>query len=143
MRAIGLLQSKGGEIHTVEPNAALREAAARMRAHNIGSLVVMEGDRFVGLLGERDIVEALAVHGDGAGALEVAAVMQSDVATCHGSDTLERLMSTMTKRRARHLPVVADGEVVGVLSIGDVVKRRLAELEDENCIIQGYVDWGR
>lgn len=141
MRVAGLLKAKGTDVHTVDPGVSLRDAALLMRSLNIGCLVVSTADRdFIGTLTERDLISAIAAHGGGA-TLRVSDVMQCDVPGCTLADTLENLMTTMTDNRTRHLPVFDEGKLVGVVSIGDVVKRRLQELEQESRLIQEYASW--
>lgn len=144
MRVVGLLRAKGFDIHTIDPSASVEDAAIYMHEHNIGSLVVLcEQNRYLGLVTERDLVAALAENGAGVAALTVSSVMQRDSPRCHIADTLENVMALMTESRARHVPVFEDDVLVGVISIGDVVKRRLAELESEARLVQDYVFFGR
>ncbi|MFN0091414.1 MAG: CBS domain-containing protein [Acidimicrobiales bacterium] len=144
MRVAEILRAKGTEIYTAEPSMTLEEAARLMRSHRVGSLAVLGGDgRLVGLLNERDIVSALATHGAAATRLEVATAMQRELPSCDVADTIEGVMAKMTESRARHLPVFDRMTFVGLLSIGDVVKGRLSELEQEARLVREYVTWGR
>ena len=144
MRAGRLVTDKGTEIHSVRPDVTLTTAANLMRSHQIGSLLVT-GDRRqpLGLITERDIVVAFATHRSDAVQLSVQAVMQQEIPSCDVTDTLEHVMATMTNRRTRHVLVYDTDTLVGVLSIGDIIKRRLAELEDENRLVHNYIWWGR
>lgn len=138
---------KGTEVITVTPTASLQEAALTLRANRIGAVLVVDdvtGDgRIAGILSERDIVGAIADFGASALEKPVSDVMSADVVTCSPSDTVEQLMETMTARRIRHLPVVQDTALVGIVSIGDVVKKRLAEISDEAKALQDYITTGR
>jgi CBS domain-containing protein len=144
MRVVGLLNAKGHHVHAIDERTCLAEAATIMQRHNIGSLVVLgEDGTFAGLLTERDVVAALAARPAEVASVTAVEVMRTDVPTCALSETLESVMTVMTNQRARHLPVIEDGQLVGVLSIGDVVKRRLEELVEETQLIQSYATWGR
>jgi CBS domain-containing protein len=124
-----VLRSKGDRVETVEPGAMLELAVHRLSRQGIGSLVVCDGDgHLVGLLAEREVVVAMARHGAAAGSHRVAEVMHRQVASCSPDTGLDEALAVMTRSRQRHLPVVADGRVVGLVSIGDVVKHRLDEM---------------
>lgn len=139
-----ILATKGTEVATVAPGEALSEAVAELHRRRIGALVVTEGgDRIVGMLSERDIVRALAEHGPAALERTVADVMTADVHACDPSATCAELMAVMTERRIRHIPVVAGGRLAGLVSIGDVVKRRVDELDLEARTLHEYVTAGR
>jgi len=144
MRVIDILRQKGDEVTTIGPNPTLEEASRKLTLHGIGALVVSNDSVTVlGLLFERDVVRHLAVMGrDGMDTL-IADVMTRDDHTCTGSDTVEDLMRTMTDRRLRHVPVVENGRLCGLVSIGDVVKRRLVELETEREHLHQYIQTGR
>jgi CBS domain-containing protein len=138
-----ILDDKGREVATVAPDATVADAVAALAEHNIGALVVSSDGRTVeGILSERDIVRGLA---DGAGVLErlVRDLMATDVSTCHRRSDIEELMGTMTSGRFRHLPVVDDGALAGIISIGDVVKARIDELATETQQLVGYIRDGR
>lgn len=127
-----ILETKGSDVHTVDPEATLADAAARMTEARIGALVVSDdGARLMGILSERDIVRAIAARGPEALGEPVASFMSRNVITCTPEDTLDMLRAIMTERRFRHLPVVEDGAMVGIISIGDVVKYRIEEIEKE------------
>ncbi len=144
MRIDGVLRAKGTEVISVSPHATLHDAATLLRQHRIGALLVIGADEQVaGILSERDIVTAVADGGAAALANRVDAVMSAEVVVCSPSDTVEQLMAIMTERRFRHLPVVSDGALVGIVSIGDVVKRRLAEVSDEAQALHEYITLGR
>ena len=136
----GILARKGRTVAVIAPGATLAEAVAMLREHGIGALVVsVDGRRVDGMLSERDVVRRLAI--DGADALEMTAAraMSTPVVTCEPADELPDLMSVMTQRRIRHLPVVSQGALVGLVSIGDVVKHRVEELEVENRALFDYI----
>ena len=122
----------------------MSDVVAELAARGVGALVVTEdGEHIAGIVSERDIVRAL--HGRGAEVLAepVRSVMTVEVFTCQSSDTIDGLMALMTDKRVRHVPVVADGKLAGIVSIGDVVKSRIGELESENSAIIEYIQTGR
>ncbi len=144
MRVDGVLQGKGSEVATIGPEQTLLSAVAELGRRRIGALVVVTPDGAVaGILSERDIVAAISR--DGAAVLERAVrdVMTTNVITCSPTDTMEQLMSAMTEQHIRHLPVLRDGALVGIVSIGDVVKRRVAEIQDEATALGDYITHGR
>jgi CBS domain-containing protein len=136
-----ILSTKGTEVATITPSATLRQATDQLRELGFGALVVSsDGAALDGILSERDIVRTLADHGAGALELTVESAMSADVFTCHPGDSIDSLMSMMTDRRIRHLPVLtASGGIGGMISIGDVVKYRLIELERENDQLHDYI----
>jgi len=140
-----ILASKGNDVATIDQQAPLADAAARLRDLGIGALVVSaDGQHIDGIVSERDVVRALATHGASALGRTVASVMSDPVVTCRLGDSVEQLMASMTERRHRHLPVVdADGVLSGIVSIGDVVKARLGQLEHENQALTEYIHQGR
>jgi CBS domain-containing protein len=144
MNVSAILAEKGDDVVTIRPTAVLSEAAAALRDRRIGALVVSDdGQRITGILSERDVVLALAGHGARALGRTVASAMSPDVVTCGLEDAVETLMAQMTERRIRHLPVIdADGALRGIVSIGDVVKSRLAQLQSENQALHDYVHQG-
>lgn len=141
MRISNLLSSKGSDVATIPPGATVTEALAELRQHGIGALVVSSDKRHIeGILSERDIVRALT---DRAGALLedlVSSIMSRTVTTCSPEDEVVSLMSTMTERRIRHVPVVSDGVLCGIVSIGDVVKNRIGELEKDRNELVDYIN---
>ena len=124
-----ILYSKGDRVVTIAPDASIRDGARQLRLENIAALVVKAGGAVIGLISERDIVDALARQGERSCALTVGEVMTRDVVTVAREDSLKRAMSLMTRRRTRHLLVLEDGEPAGIVSIGDVIKHRLEDLE--------------
>jgi CBS domain-containing protein len=140
MRIRDVIKGKASqEVVTIGPDATVRELIALLAEHNVGALVVSEdGERVRGIVSERDVVRRL--HADAA-VLDTAVsqIMTADVRTCAAEDKLTDLMQTMTEHRIRHVPVVADGRLTGIISIGDVVKNRIGELEFERDQLDSYV----
>ena len=144
MRVSGILASKGVVVATVAPTTPVAEAVERLRTHGVGALVVSaDGARIDGIVSERDVVRHLAERGADVLGEPVAALMTVNVRTCSPDDHVEDLMRRMTELRARHLPVVIDGTLAGIISIGDVVKWRVTELEDEARQLHDYITTGR
>jgi len=140
VKAILAAKKLGGDIISIEPTADLATAAKLLSKHRIGSVVILgAGERLVGILSERDIVRALSEQGAGALALPVGQVMTRDVATCGEDDTVASIMERMTAGRFRHMPVVANGRLVGLISIGDVVKQRVEDIEGESEAMRDYI----
>lgn len=136
-----ILKVKGTAVATIHPEATLADATASLRDHGVGALVVSsDGRTIAGIVSERDVVRALAAHGGSTLGRDVASAMSTTVTTCHAHDTVDQLMSTMTDRRVRHVPVVDDdGHLEGIISIGDVVKARVGQLEAENNQLHDYI----
>lgn len=139
MHVSTILARKGRDVVTLGPNATVGQAVTLLAENKIGVLVISTDGRSIrGILSERDIVRAMAEHSAIAD-LSVSDLMTRDVVTCKPHDTLAELMSLMTERRIRHLPVVEGDRLAGIVSIGDVVKFRLAEIEDEAEALRLYV----
>jgi CBS domain-containing protein len=137
MRVADILQGKGAEVETIRPDAKVLVAVHRMRMQNVGALVVSrDGSKVEGLLSERDVVRGLTRHGAGLLEMGVVAVMSRNVPTCSPDDPLASVMAQMTRSRNRHVPVVDDGRLCGIVSVGDVVKHRLEELELETSVMR-------
>jgi CBS domain-containing protein len=135
-----ILAGKGSKVITTRPDASIAAVAAVLKRKRIGALVVTDaGGRLCGIISERDLARGLADHGAGLLEMKVAELMTAEVVTCGPDDGLETLMQTMTERRFRHLPVVREGELIGIISIGDVVKHRLQELEAETHLLHDYI----
>jgi CBS domain-containing protein len=135
-----ILASKGREVRTIKPDAPVGEALQRLRKKRIGALVVSEtGTDLAGILSDRDVLDAIADHGTEALGERVDAVMTKRVFTCSRGDRVSAIMALMTQRRIRHVPVVEDGRLCGMVSIGDVVKHRLDEIEGEAAALREYV----
>jgi len=140
----GLLRSKGDAVVTVPPTATVREVVDTLARHRIGALVVSDdGAHVAGIVSERDVVCALAGHGDTLLGREVATIMSREVVTCEMGTTVDELSQSMTERRMRHVPVVVDGTLRGIVSIGDVVKDRIRDLEVETRTLHEYIAQGR
>ena len=137
MKVTEILHSKGADVITIWPGASLRSAVERMTKRNVGALVVVNDDgKVVGMLAEREVVHALADSAERALNESVADVMSHQPITCGPRDRLADLMAVMTEHRVRHLPVVEDGHLLGLVSIGDLVKARLGELEFESNVLR-------
>jgi len=139
MRISEVLQAKGTEVVTVSPDTTVRELVALLSDKNIGAVLVATSESPVaGIVSERDVVRGLA---DGVQVLDqpVGDIMTPDVETAHPDQSVHELARLMTLRRIRHVPVVTDGEVRGIVSIGDVVKSRIDELEFERDQLESYV----
>jgi CBS domain-containing protein len=131
-----ILDRNRAEVITIGATETVKSAADRMREHSIAALVVKSGDAITGLISERDIVHAVSRHGEQALSVAVLDVMTHAAITASPDDTLKRAMSLMTHHRVRHLPVIANGKLVGIVSIGDVVKHRLEDLETESNVLR-------
>ena len=135
-----ILRDKGRDVLAIGPDATLAEAAGVLTKHRIGALVVRGDDgALVGVLSERDIVRAVAEDGAAALTLPVSERMTREVATCEETDTIEEIMETMTRCRFRHMPVIGGDAIVGIVSIGDVVKTRIAETMREAQALKEYI----
>src|SRR5262249_15120158 len=140
MTVRAILAAKGGDVVTIEPTAHVAVAASLLAERRIGALVVTGADRrVVGILSERDIVQALALHGPAALERPLTELMTRKVATCGQSDTIVSIMARMTEGKFRHVPVVDQGRLAGIISIGDVVKFRLREMEREQAALRDYI----
>ena len=138
-----ILREKGRDVLAISPGATLAEAARVLTKHRIGALIVRDEDGGLsGIISERDVVRAVAEEGASALAFTVDSRMTRDVATCAQTDTIEEIMETMTRCRFRHLPVVEEDSVVGIISIGDVVKMRIAEALREAQALKEYIATG-
>jgi CBS domain-containing protein len=135
-----ILAAKGGEVVTTRPESTIAEVAGLLRAKRIGAVVVTdEGGQLCGIISERDLARGLADRGDSLLAMRVGELMTAEVVTCTPGDGLAQLMQKMTDGRFRHLPGLEEGALAGIISIGDVVKHRLKELEDETHMLQDYI----
>jgi len=140
MTVKAIMCRKGTDVITIEPTATLSKAVKTLAEHRIGAVVITGADQqVVGILSERDIVRALAERGAQALDEPVGQVMTRKVVTCTESETVGDLMGRMTEGKFRHLPVVDRGRLVGIISIGDVVKYRLGEMEHESQALREYI----
>jgi CBS domain-containing protein len=138
-----ILRQKGSVVVTVEPGLTVEALVSLLAEHRIGAVVVSsDGTSVDGIVSERDVVSALAAQGTDALASTVGAICTSEVSTALPSDRLDHLMAVMTAGRFRHLPVVVDGALQGIISIGDVVKARMGELEEEQKALTTYIQSG-
>ena len=131
-----ILRQKGTDVATITPEASIKSAADWLHARNIGALVVTSGNAMLGLVSEREIVHAFSRYGEAAASMHVKDVMRYGVTTVSPDDSVDRVMTLMTRHRARHMPVLRDGKLAGIVSIGDVVKHRLDDLELETKVLR-------
>ncbi len=137
MKVADILNSKGSQVETIRPDAKVLMAVHRMRMQNVGALVVSrDGVKVEGVLSERDVVRGLTRHGADLLDMGVVAVMSRNVPTCSPDDPLSAVMAQMTRTRNRHVPVVDSDGLCGILSVGDVVKHRLEEMELETNVLR-------
>jgi CBS domain-containing protein len=139
MTVRSILDSKGHQVLSVEPDANLSAAVKILGGKKIGAVLVMSAGRIEGILSERDIVRVLSERGAAVLEEPVSGVMTRKVVSCRQSDTVAAIMEMMTLGKFRHLPVVEDGKVVGLISIGDIVKRRVQEYETEQEALRDYI----
>jgi CBS domain-containing protein len=139
MTIAAVLGHKGREVATIEAGASLQQAAAELAHRKIGALLVMEGGRIAGILSERDIIGCLAAHGSGLNDRTVADAMTADVITVEPSTPVLAALALITRRRVRHLPIVDGGALVGIVSIGDLVKYRMERIEAEAEAMRTYI----
>jgi CBS domain-containing protein len=133
----GILRAKGATVVTIRPDQTIADLVRGLREERIGAMVVSEDGRAVlGIISERDVVRGLAERGARILDVRVSELMTRDVVSCAPRDTVKQVMAEMTRRRIRHLPVVADGALRGIVSIGDIVKNRLEEMETETNVLR-------
>ena len=138
-----ILQGKGGVVHAVAHEASLQEAACELTARKVGCVVVLDADNeIVGILSERDIVREVARHGSKCLEDSVASAMTRSIVTAHVDETVDDCLARMTDRRIRHLPVMRDGRMVGLISIGDLVKWKIETVEVEAAAMRAYIATG-
>jgi CBS domain-containing protein len=139
MKVLDILRVKGSSVVTVPPNTTLLTLVHRLKLERVGAIVVSQDGKTVdGIISERDVAWGLAEHGADLLNLRVADLMTKSVLTCSPDDTITSIARIMTERRLRHLPVLLKGELVGVVSIGDVVKHRLDEMQLEANVLRDY-----
>jgi CBS domain-containing protein len=140
MTVKAVLSRKGTDVTTIEPTATLAVAIKVLAERRIGAIVVTGAEgRIVGIISERDIVRAMAQHSAEALTRPVSEMMTRNVVTCSERDTIADLMEKMTQGKFRHIPVVEQGKLAGIVSIGDIVKRRVEELEHDGEALQDYI----
>jgi CBS domain-containing protein len=135
-----ILSRKGRDVVTIEPSATLQAAIATLAERHIGAVVVLGADRrVIGLVSERDIVHSFAEFGADALTKRLAQVMTREVATCGETESAVSIMEQMTTGKFRHIPVIERDQLVGIVSIGDIVKHRLCEMEKESAALRDYI----
>jgi CBS domain-containing protein len=131
-----ILGQKDTDVATIELEASVRKAADWLRVRNIGALVVTSGNAVLGVISEREIVHALSRYGETVASMPVKEIMRYGVITVSPDESVSRVMHLMTRHRVRHMPVLRDGKLAGIISIGDVVKHRLEDLESETNVLR-------
>ncbi len=135
-----ILSRKGGLVYTVTPGTSVGQISQQLSTRRIGSVLVLDVESaLAGIVSERDLVRAFASHGAAAMELEARSIMTREVVTCDPDDSIDHVMQQMTRGRFRHLPVVRHGELLGLVSIGDVVKARLEEAHHETEALRAYI----
>ncbi|MEQ8825745.1 MAG: CBS domain-containing protein [Filomicrobium sp.] len=143
MNIASLLKAKGRAVATARQDATLLDIASQLSSKGIGAIVVVnERDEVIGIVSERDLVKTIGARGAGSLSLPVGEVMTQNVITCTEDRTIEDLMGIMTSGRFRHVPVVEGGRLVGIISIGDVVKNHIAAVEMEVSAMRDYLSTG-
>ena len=140
MHVRAILDEKGRNVLTIRPDATLQEAARALHENKVGALVVLGlNEQIKGILSERDIINAVARQGSDALGKTVSTVMTSNVHRCTEDTTIDQVMSLMSEKRCRHIPVETNGKLAGMISIGDAVKSRIREIEFEASEIKAYI----
>jgi len=134
-----LLSAKGSQVYSIAPDAKVIEALQLMAHKDVGALIVMEGDTLVGILSERDYARKVILHGRSSQDVAVRDIMSSGVITVDPSQTVEQCMALVTQKRIRHLPVCEDDKLIGIVSIGDLVKEMIAEQEQTIRQLESYI----
>jgi CBS domain-containing protein len=142
MRISDLLRSKGTAVATVEPQTTVKALLSGLAEHNVGAMVVVGPEGIAGIVSERDVVRRLNDHGTDLLDKPVSEIMTKMVASCVPEDSVDDLSRLMTERRIRHVPVLVDGKLAGIISIGDVVKNRMQELEKSQEQLEAYISQG-
>ena len=142
MRIADVLRTKGSAVATIDQDVPVSELLRALAEHNVGAIVVVGAGGVAGIVSERDVVRRL--HESGADLLSspVSEIMTTEVFTCSPTDTVDSLTVVMTERRFRHVPVISNGQLVGIVSIGDVVKSRIGQLEQSQDQLQAYIAQG-
>ena len=143
MNVASILQSKGNDVVTARPERKVAYVVEKLKGKGIGALVISEDRRTVlGIISERDILRGLAEHGAAVLDMQISELMTRDVVTCGPDTGIDELMSVMTDNRIRHIPVVEDGALSGIVTIGDVVKARLEQIERDAAAMRAYIATG-
>ncbi|MES2563525.1 MAG: CBS domain-containing protein [Pseudomonadota bacterium] len=132
-------EAKGGQIYSIRPEARVIEALQLMAQKEIGALAVIDGERLVGIMSERDYARKVILLGRSSQDIEVRDIMTADVVTVASTRTVEECMGVMTRKRVRHLPIIEGGKLVGLVSIGDLVKEVIAEQEQTIRQLESYI----
>lgn len=141
MKISDVVKSKGSDVVTMRPDATVGELLTLLADHNIGAVVVSDdGTSVSGIVSERDVVRHLGRSGAGVLQEPVSTIMTVEVHTCSFGDEIEDLAGSMTERRIRHVPVIEDGRLAALVTIGDVVKHRISQLQDERDHLVGYIN---
>jgi len=139
MKTYEILQSKGSEVYSIEPDRTLGDVVSRLVEHNCGSLVVKDGENLVGIITERDILRTCASDPRNLSEIAVAERMSRKLTTGSPEDEVGTIMGLLTEKRIRHLPILEDGQLIGMISIGDVVKAQHNQLSMENEYLKTYI----
>ncbi len=142
MTVARVLSGKGSDVISVSPGDTVEQAAGILAEHKIGAILVMEGDTIAGVLSERDIVRAIGTKGSKTLKGPVSELMTEKVITCAKDDSIANVMGLMTDKRIRHVPVMEKGKLLGIVSIGDLVKERIAQSEHEAAALRDYISAG-
>jgi CBS domain-containing protein len=137
-----ILKAKGDSVFTIGPQETVAAACALLFARRVGAMVVLEGDDVAGIISERDVIRLMAEQGGGALNHPVSSCMTHDVLFAEPGETVDALLERMTDRRVRHLPVCERGRLVGIVSIGDLVKHKISEVEAEATGLKAYISAG-
>ena len=143
MRISDIIRHKGSDVATITPADSVRELLARLAEHNVGALVVVDGESVVGIISERDVVRRLHSDGDTVLSANVGSLMTSMVRSTTLNESIDSVAEAMTEQRIRHMPVLRDGHLVGIVSIGDVVAARMRQLEADRGQLERYITQGR
>jgi len=139
MNVSKILEGKSSEIISVEAGSTVLEVSKILGERRIGAVPVMKGKKLAGIVSERDVMRGLAIRGGGVLADKVDSLMTKSVFTCSKDDSVMQLMTMMTERRIRHIPILDNGDLIGMISIGDVVKERMEETEQEAAALKDYI----
>jgi CBS domain-containing protein len=139
MKIADILRHKGADVVTIAPSDTVATLLASLAEHNLGALIAVDGERVVGIVSERDVVRAAARNGAGVFDQPISDLMTAEVLSCTSSDAVASIAATMTDRRIRHMPVIDDGELAGIVSIGDVVSSQIRQLEHEREHLEQYI----
>lgn len=139
MKIADILRHKGANVVTIAPTDTVATLLASLAEHNLGALIAVDGERVVGIVSERDVVRAAAHDGAAVFDRPISQLMTADVLSCTSSDPVASIAATMTDRRIRHMPVIDDGNLAGIVSIGDVVSSQIRQLEHEREHLEQYI----